>query len=96
MPGINPDDDNIDMSLFEVSASHNPFTTDFGLQVLTEQTYEPITIAIYDMSGKLIERQAVYPLDIDVVRFGRDLMSGMYMIEVRQGTNQAVIRQVKN
>jgi hypothetical protein len=96
MQGINPDDSNIDMSLFEVSASHNPYTTDFGLQVLTEQIYEPITIAIYDMSGKLIERQTVYPLDIDVVRFGRDLMSGMYMIEARQGTNQVVIRQVKN
>jgi hypothetical protein len=95
MQGINPDDENIDMSLLEVSASHNPFTTDFGLQVITEQTYEPITIAIYDMSGKLIERQTVYPLDIDVVRFGSNLSSGMYMIQATQGANQVVLRQVK-
>jgi hypothetical protein len=94
-PGINPDDD-IDEALFEVAASHNPFTTDFGLQVLTQQDYEPISISIYDMSGKLINRQTVYPLDIDVVRFGSNLASGMYMIEVRQGSNQAAIRQVKN
>jgi hypothetical protein len=38
----------------------------------------------------------VNPLDIEVVKFGSNLASGMYMIEVRQGSNQAVIRQVKN
>jgi hypothetical protein len=35
-------------------------------------------------------------MDIENVKFGSNLASGMYMVEVRQGTNQAVIRQVKN
>lgn len=95
MPGNAPDDENLDTSLLEVSASHNPYNTDFALKVTTNQDYEPLYIALYDMSGKLIERHTVYPLDIDVVRFGRNLMSGMYMIEVRQGVNQVVLRQVK-
>jgi uncharacterized FlaG/YvyC family protein len=48
------------------------------------------------MSGKLIERHAVNPMDIEAVKFGSNLASGMYMIEVKQGSSQAVIRQVKN
>jgi hypothetical protein len=89
-----------DKSLVEVtfgaSTSHNPFTTAFGLQALNANDQEPIAISIYDMSSKLIERQAVHPMDIESAKFGSNLASGMYMIEVRQGSNQAVIRQVKN
>jgi hypothetical protein len=95
-----------DKSLVEVAfganASHNPFTTEFGIQVLNandsdlSSERETIIVTIYDMSGKLIERHAVNPMDIEVAKFGSNLASGMYMIEVRQGSNQAVIRQVKN
>jgi hypothetical protein len=81
---------------FGANASHNPFTTDFGIQVLNANEVETINVSIYDMSGKLIERNAVHPMDIENARFGAKLASGMYMIEVRQGANQAVIRQVKN
>jgi hypothetical protein len=89
-----------DKSLVEVAfganASHNPFTTEFGIQVLNANDSETINVTIYDMSGKLIERNAVNPMDIEAAKFGSNLASGMYMIEVRQGSNQAVIRQVKN
>jgi hypothetical protein len=90
--------DNKAMSVVEfgANASHNPFTTDFGIQVLNANDVETINVSIYDMSGKLIERNAVHPMDIENARFGAKLASGMYMIEVRQGANQAVIRQVKN
>ena len=81
---------------FGANASHNPFTAEFGLQVLNANDHEPISISIYDMSGKLIERHALNPMDIENVKFGSNLASGMYMIEVRQRTNQAVIRQMKN
>jgi hypothetical protein len=89
-----------DKSLVEVAfganASHNPFTTEFGIQVLNANDSETINVTIYDMSGKLIERNAVNAMDIEAAKFGSNLASGMYMIEVRQGSNQAVIRQVKN
>ena len=81
---------------FGANASHNPFTTEFGLQVLNANDQEPIAVSIYDMSGKLIERQSVNPMDVEAVKFGSNLASGMYMVEVKQGTNQAVIRQMKN
>ena len=86
----------LDAINFVATASHNPFTTDFGIQVLNANDSETINVVIYDMSGKLIERQAVNPMDIENAKFGANLASGMYMIEVKQGTNQAVIRQVKN
>jgi hypothetical protein len=81
---------------FGANASHNPFTTEFGIQVLNANDTEAINVTIYDMSGKLIERHAVNPIDIENAKFGSNLAAGMYMIEVRQGANQAVIRQVKN
>ena len=81
---------------FGANASQNPFTTDFGLQVLNANDTETINVSVYDMSGKLIERNAINPMDMETARFGANLASGMYMIEVRQGANQAVIRQVKN
>jgi hypothetical protein len=82
--------------VFGVNASHNPFTTEFGIQVLNANDSETIDVVIYDMSGKLIERQAVNPMDIESAKFGSNLASGMYMVAVKQGSNQAVIRQVKN
>ena len=95
MQGLNPDGE-INTSLFEVASSHNPFTESFGLQVVTDKIDEWVYITIYDMSGKQIETKQVAPLDIEGVRFGQNLASGMYMIELRQGSNQVVIRQVKN
>ena len=81
---------------FGANASHNPFTTEFGIQALNANDSETINVVIYDMNGKLIERYTVNPIDIENAKFGSNLASGMYMIEVRQGANQAVIRQVKN
>ena len=95
MQGLNPDGE-INTALFEVAASHNPFITDFALQVLTEQLDAFVQVTIYDMSGKQIETKQVAPLDMEGVRFGANLASGMYLIEVKQGSNQAVLRQVKN
>jgi hypothetical protein len=95
MQGLNPDGE-INTSLFEVASSHNPFTESFGLQVVTDKIDEWVFVTIYDMSGKQIETKQVAPLDIENIRFGQNLASGMYMIELRQGANQAVIRQVKN
>lgn len=88
-------DDNMEI-MFDAFASHNPFTDYFGLQVQTDQIDEWVTVTIYDMSGKKIEQQKFAPLDIENVQFGKGLASGMYLIEVQQGSNQAVIRQVKN
>ncbi len=81
---------------FGVSASHNPFTTTFALQLTNANDTETINVSIYDMSGKLIERHAINPMDIEAAQFGSNLASGMYMVEVRQGSNQALVRQVKN
>ena len=96
MPGLAPNDTASEDLLFEVDASHNPFTTHFKLKVLTNQEYEPISITIHDMSGKLLESQTTYPLDIDAIQFGNTLTSGMYLVQVQQGSQRHIIRQIKN
>jgi hypothetical protein len=102
-PNLVLDENEISMSdkslvevVFEVNASHNPFTTQFGIEVLNANDSEIINVVIYDMSGKLIERHEVTPMDIESAKFGMNLAAGMYMVEVKQGANQTVIRQVKN
>ena len=93
---VSLNDKTLEVLSFSSTASHNPFTIDFGIQVLNANDSELINVAIYDLSGKLIERIVVHPMDIEQTKFGENLSSGMYMIEVRQGSNHSVIRQLKN
>lgn len=87
---------------FGVNASHNPFTHEFALSIIhandsdLSSEWETIHVNIYDMSGKLIASSALNPMDLESTRFGSNLASGMYIVEVKQGSNQAVIRQIKN
>lgn len=87
--------------LFEVNASPNPYTDDFSLYIKYANKIEMINLSVYDMSGRLMEQIVINPEDIEttnqlVPRFGKNFSAGIYLIEVRQGSNQTVIRQVKN
>ena len=81
---------------FSTTTSQNPFSTDFGIQVLNANDTESIQVVIYDMSGKLIESNILSPLDIENARFGSKLVAGVYLIEVRQGVEHTLFKQIKN
>ena len=95
MPMTNPNA-STPLPIFEVASSQNPFTTDFGLQLKTDYSNELVDVLIYDLSGKQLEHHTLIPQEFDTARFGHFLVSGMYLIQVRQRENTILLRQIKN
>lgn len=71
----------------------NPFDAGFELKFRTK-SQSPINVAIYDMTGKLIEKQVITNLDV-VNSFGANLAAGVYNVQVSQDEITHVVRVVK-
>jgi hypothetical protein len=79
---------------FKALASPNPFEDGFTINVYTNST-EPVGIAIYDMTGRLLETREV---SVDVLSgqlFGERYPSGVYNIVVTQDEEMKTVRVIK-
>jgi len=76
----------------EVIAWPNPTENYFNLQVKAPGK-ETVEIRMYDMLGKIVQVQRGAP--DQTYRFAERVVSGMYMIEVRQAGQTATIKVVK-
>jgi hypothetical protein len=76
----------------EVTAYPNPTEYYFNLRVKS-QSKETVEIRMYDMTGKLVQQNRGAPEK--TYRFGDQVVSGMYIIEVRQAGQVATIKVVK-
>ncbi|MBS1936069.1 MAG: T9SS type A sorting domain-containing protein, partial [Bacteroidetes bacterium] len=78
---------------FDVIVAPNPTQSYFTLTVVSSSN-EAAEIRIFDMAGRQIEqrRNGVG----EQVRFGGNYVQGMYIVQVLQGTNQKLIKVVKN
>lgn len=72
--------------VFEATAYPNPYTADFGLDVISSGK-ENVQLKIYDMLGKLIESREMELFDLDVERIGAQFPSGVYDVIIRPGRN---------
>lgn len=75
---------------FFVQVYPNPSTSEFNFE-LESASDEPVTIVITDLSGREIWRQS----DIhahEVVQFGADLSTGIYLLQVHQGDQFETIK----
>lgn len=86
---------------FSASATHNPFSNDqaslgFGLKLENANETQPIQVMIYTANGQLIEQHLVNVNDLSSARFGANIAAGVYMVDVIQGSNRVVLRQMKN
>ncbi len=80
---------------FGAIAYPNPFADNFMLEV-NASTDEMIQVNVYDMLGKLVENQQVNVSDLSTFEIGNRFVSGVYNIEVIQGTQIERLRVVKN
>ncbi|WP_162126453.1 leucine-rich repeat domain-containing protein [Flavobacterium phycosphaerae] len=80
--------------LFEVTASPNPYKNGFNLD-LHSSNNEGVTIAVYDMTGKLIERTAIQPDAMADLTLGQGYSSGLYQVVVCQGTTTKTLKIIK-
>jgi hypothetical protein len=79
---------------FEVSAYPNPFDTAFNLSIETPNK-EDITIAVYDMMGKLVETHQVNPMEIANLQIGNNFAAGIYNVIVSQANEMQAIRLIR-
>jgi hypothetical protein len=79
---------------FNVMASPSPFTENFTLR-LTTATEDKVSVMVYDMTGKLLDKREVSLSELSELQVGNDLSSGVYNVIVSQGENVKTMRVVK-
>ncbi len=79
---------------FEVSAYPNPFETAFNLSIETPSK-ENVTIAVYDMMGKLVETHQVNPTEVANLQIGINFAAGIYNVIVSQANEMQAIRLIR-
>lgn len=82
-------------NLFNATLSPNPFVDGFAIQ-LTNPSQEPVTIKIYDMLGKLVEKVMCSPNEMVNTSYGKTLAAGIYQVVVKQGANKQTLRSIKH
>jgi hypothetical protein len=75
-----------------LSVFPNPAKSYFNLKIQSK-SMELSTIRIVDITGRLVQQLQAMPGQ--VIRLGDKIMSGTYMIEVRQGSERTVTKVVK-
>jgi hypothetical protein len=90
-----PRSSEISLTSFGAIAYPNPFADNFMLEV-SASTDEMIQVNVYDMLGKLVENHNVNVSDLSTFVIGNKFVSGVYNIEVIQGTQIERLRVVKN
>jgi hypothetical protein len=72
----------------------NPFSENFNID-LTTSSVDKVGVAIYDMTGKLIEQREVNVDEVSGLQIGDRFSSGVYNIIVTQGTEVKTLRVIK-
>ncbi len=79
---------------FEVSAYPNPSDSAFNLNLETPNK-EDVTIAVYDMMGKLVETHQVNPTEVANLQIGSNFAAGIYNVIVSQANEMQAIRLIR-
>jgi hypothetical protein len=72
----------------------NPFSENFNLD-LTTSSVEKVGVAIYDMTGKLIEQREINADEVSGLQIGDRYASGVYNVIVTQGSEVKTLRVIK-
>jgi hypothetical protein len=83
------------MGEFKAVAYPNPFNNSFALDLKTSST-NPVSIAIYDMTGRLLELNKYNADSLAKQTIGERYPAGVYNVIVTQGENMQTVRVVKN
>jgi hypothetical protein len=56
---------------------------------------EDVTIAVYDMMGKLVETHQVNPMEVANLQIGNNFAAGIYNVIVSQANEMQAIRLIR-
>ncbi len=79
---------------FKAIAYPNPFNESFNIDLKTSNE-EKVVVTVYDMMGRLIDKQLVNPSDMSGLQIGYNYKSGVYNIIVSQGNIVKTLRIIK-
>ncbi len=83
-----------DETPFDVIVYPNPFNDSFNLK-LTTSSDEKVSIAVYDMIGKVIEQRQMNPADATEKQIGGNYPTGVYNLIFSQGIETKILRVIK-
>ena len=86
--------DELVKTTFAVVAYPNPYSENFNLS-LTTSSLDNVTIFVYDMLGKLLDKREVGSKAVSDLQVGDNYPSGVYNVIVTQGENMKTVRVVK-
>jgi hypothetical protein len=72
-------------NLFKPVAYPNPFKSEFSIALATP-FQDDVTLVVYDLQGRLIEKQTIPVTLIDTIHIGANYQMGDYMLVVSQGS----------
>jgi hypothetical protein len=78
---------------FTVKASPNPTTTQFILTTQSDKN-EKLSVVVTDVLGRIVERRNNIAAN-GVITLGSNYRSGIYFVQVRQGTREQKLKLVK-
>ena len=81
-------------SNFNSSISPNPFNNEFSI-LLNTKTEELVLIAIYDLTGRLIENKSIISSELENLKLGATLPSGVYSVIITKGNVTKTNRIIK-
>ena len=81
------------VKVFEVKAWPNPSTQYFNLNVESSNTNEQVVVKVFDISGKQVH--VAKGSANNNFRFGENFISGVYIVEVRQGGQSKQLKMLK-
>ena len=79
-------------SRLQVSTYPNPSETYFNLTA-TSKSSEAMTVTMFNMAGLRVQQTKALPGQ--VIRIGDHVVSGTYMVEVKQGSERVIVKVVK-
>jgi hypothetical protein len=79
---------------FAVVANPNPFSDNFKMD-FTSSSEDKVSILVYDMIGKLLEKREVQSSEMNTEEIGNSYPSGVYNVIVTQGENIKTLRVIK-
>ena len=77
----------------QATVSPNPSTNYFTINI-TAQASEPVLLIVSDLSGRVIEQRKIEN-KIQAVQIGNAWINGLYILELRQGTERKVFKLIK-
>ncbi len=81
-----------ELTPFSVKAYPNPSHNEFSL-IVESSSKEKMEVMVYDIFGRMMSH--IKNSDDNVIRFGKELPYGYYIVIVKQGINQETIKLVK-